>query len=319
MYTIESLKEINQLYDYSHGITLSDVDMANNYVEVIQLSRTDDRPQVGDIVEFTTRHGDYYRSAHIEAFDRYHEGLWDICEQPYTPFIWLTDDKNNIKCNTSGGAWSSMPNDVKLIGKRLKTFCDWGSCGACANGAVHFQAEVNVWEYKEHNPLYGDYTTKDWCRSYISYRADEFGKPKDGSNYTYLGDGLAFATREDYNVWAATYRANIFKGNNENQEVLFHYREKLHVVSKEEYLALILPVDTRMNNMHTVIVKFEYDDDNHIVNTYSYAGDVGDGAISGQTHKDLILDWFRYRPYEYKRNGMHWYDITSVDRKGSVG
>ena len=34
-YTVETLKPLNVLYDHEHGLTQQDVDMANNYVELI--------------------------------------------------------------------------------------------------------------------------------------------------------------------------------------------------------------------------------------------------------------------------------------------
>jgi hypothetical protein len=182
MYTIETLKAINGSYDYEHRIIQSDVDKANMYVDIIQKSRTAHQIQVGDIVELTTKHGSYYKNAHIEKYD-VEDDEWSVCEQPTTPFI--SDYKNNIRCSTSGGAWCSVPNNLKIIGKRLKVFKDWGQCGACANGAVSFETEVNVWEYKQDEPLYGEYTTKDWRRHYISYSVDEYGNPKDGSLYRY--------------------------------------------------------------------------------------------------------------------------------------
>ena len=50
----------------------------------------------------------------------------------------------------SGGYWFSIPEElqglVKYIGKDKKTFCAWGHCGACGDGAFQFQAIVNVWE-----------------------------------------------------------------------------------------------------------------------------------------------------------------------------
>ena len=65
-------------------------------------------------------------------------------------------------------------------------------------------------------------------------------------------------------------------------------------------------LDTRCENGNIVMVKFSYDDENHIIHTYSYAGKVGDGAISGSTHMELILDWRKYRTYEQALHGENW-------------
>jgi len=66
MYTSESLIKINAAFQETHRIQQTDVDIANDIIKIIEKSRTDDKIQVGDIVEFTTSHGDYYKNAHIE-------------------------------------------------------------------------------------------------------------------------------------------------------------------------------------------------------------------------------------------------------------
>ena len=67
-YTKETLTEINQRFCGSHysGIMDSDLSMANNYVRIIEFSRSKKEPKVGDIVEYTNEYGDYYMNAHIE-------------------------------------------------------------------------------------------------------------------------------------------------------------------------------------------------------------------------------------------------------------
>lgn len=57
---------------------------------------------------------------------------------------------------------SVPPKALKYVCKEEKLFKDWGSCGARGNGTVSFKAEVSIWEYIEPDPLYDDYTTKDW-------------------------------------------------------------------------------------------------------------------------------------------------------------
>src|SRR5690554_4854771 len=126
MYTMESLKEINWSYDYNHKINQSDIDKANMYVKIIENSRDEKQPKSGDIIEFTNKHGDYYKNAHIEKYDA-EDDVFNICEQPYVPFIGLNKNNDGIYCSTSGGAWDNVPkNKLKYIGQRLKTFCDWG-------------------------------------------------------------------------------------------------------------------------------------------------------------------------------------------------
>ena len=284
MYTIESLKEINARFTCDHNIWESDVTMANDYVAFIEGNRSIKTPQVGDIVRYTNEYGEYYGYAHIETVE---DNEVYVCERPYVPFIWK---KNNgtLGCQTSGGAWSHIPlGELKYLGKELKTFCDWGHCGACGNGAVEFEAEVSVWEYTNPNNRFAPYTTKDWNRHFISYRVDSFGNPTDGSQYRYFGDGIAFKTHKDYQAWIKTYRGVELQGGWENQTVVFAYRENCYLIDKEEWKQLDLPIDTRMCN-GIIFVKVKYDDENHIVHTYRYTND---GSANWKTHE----------PYEIAR------------------
>ena len=281
MYTIESLKQINGRFTCEHRLYESDVEMANNYVKLIEGSRSTLTPQVGDIVRYTNEYGEYYGYAHIEKVD---EVEAYICERPYVPFIWKKN--NGIGCNTSGGAWKHIPiGDFRYLGTEPKTFCDWGHCGACANGAVEFQAEVSVWEYTHPDNRFAPYTTKDYNRMFISYVVDEFGNPREGSDYRYFGDGIAFKTDEDYQAWLRTYRGVELQGGWENQKVVFLYRENSYYITQEEWEALDYPIDTRMCN-GIIFVKVLYDEQNHLIHTYRYTND---GSANWRTHKPYML------------------------------
>lgn len=290
MYTVESLRQINPAYDMQYRVTQSDVDMVNKYVKAIVDSRGDTKIQVGDIVELTTAHGDYYCNAHIETYDE-EADRWSTCEQPYTPFIYF-NNKGSLRCNTSEGAWTALPNALKYIGKRTKAFCDFGHNGPCGGGAVHFEAEVSVWEYKEENPRYGDYTTKDWDRFYVYYNAD---KPKNThccEDYKWSVSHqtmphLSFTAQKDYDAWLRTIRGVTFEGNLPNQTVVFGYKEKRHLIDKEAWLQLDLPKDTRQCNGIN-LVKVEYDAANHLINVYAFTN-------AG------TLDRLKYKPYELAR------------------
>ena len=69
MYTIESLAEINPLYHSEHRIDQDDVNWANKIIRLMTEARTDGKMRAGDIVEITTRYGDYYRNGHIGSYD----------------------------------------------------------------------------------------------------------------------------------------------------------------------------------------------------------------------------------------------------------
>ncbi len=64
-YTVETLKPLNILYDHEHRLTQQDVDMANGYVELIERTRSEKIPQVGDRLIYVDRYGKYYGNALI--------------------------------------------------------------------------------------------------------------------------------------------------------------------------------------------------------------------------------------------------------------
>lgn len=280
-YDLESLREINSRYcGHPHSLTQSDVAMANGWVKTIENERVASNigPLPGDTVRLTERHGDYYRHALIEKVE---EGDAHVCENAYVPFLFLRDD-GSVGMSASGGAWLHLPtSELKYVGKERRTFCDWGSCGPCADGAVDFEAEVNVWEYRDKNPLYGDFSTENYDKFYIYHREEE----KDGSPYHYLGDGFAFRTEQEYLAWLTTYHGVEFQGAWENQAVVFTYRKSKHFITKEEWDELALPVDTRRCNGDTILVKIDEEHDRHMIHEYRYSN-------SGN-----VTDWRFAQPY----------------------
>lgn len=106
-------------------------------------------PLPGDIVE-----GAYYdgkcpfKNGVIESAKGFKKPL-SVCAKPYVPFISLgSHDKINV--STSGGPFFGFSNeDLEYVGNGERLFCDWGHCGACANGAIDFKAKVNRWRVKD--------------------------------------------------------------------------------------------------------------------------------------------------------------------------
>ena len=149
-YSIETLRERNVSYDHQHWLTQKDVDMANSYVELIERTRSEITPQIGDRLVYVTEHGDYYGNALIDSRSA-KEGYLSVCEQPYVPFVWEED--GNIRLSVSGGAFHSVnPEELKFLKWTEGVFKEWGHCGACANGSVSFLAKVPLWFYAEPNP-----------------------------------------------------------------------------------------------------------------------------------------------------------------------
>lgn len=234
-YNIETLKQINQSYDYQHRINELDVDKANKWVTFIESTRNKNMPQIGDIVEFTDKHGNYYKDSHIEKIE---DDMLNICEQPYIPFVGTHNNK--LYTSTSGGAWANIPQTLKLIGKREKLFKDWGHCGACANGAINFQAIVNVWEYIEPDQLYVGYSTKNYSQFYVSVLEDkEQREQHNGYKYLVTTSGCtshtAFRTDKEYQAWLKTFKGVEFNGHWKNQKIVWTYKQYEKCVPLEEY------------------------------------------------------------------------------------
>lgn len=257
---IENFYKINGLYHIEHGITKNDIKMAENYIDYIEKTRSDKIPKVGDIVKYTTEYGDYYGRALISTNSGANE--IQICEQPYVPFICSTNN-DDMSLSVSGGAFThTNKSNLKYLGKEKRQFCDWGSCGACGNGAVKFEAEVSVWEYKKPNE-YGEYSTKDYDKMYIR----KLEKPVNG--YIIFGDGIAFETEKDYQAFLKTYRAKEF--DNDYNKVIFYYKEENYLISKEEWQELEgYQIDTRKCNASIITVKVKYDEENKRIKVYRY-------------------------------------------------
>lgn len=266
-YTKETLSKINGRFLSTH-ICMSehDVAMANDYVDLIESTRSKEIPKAGDRIRYTNKYGDYYECAHIEYV---RDGEANVCEIPYTPFIWKDENGNGIKCSTSGGAWTNIPVEkLKYVGTEEKKFCDWGWCGACADGAIDFIANVSVWEYVEEQKY--PYTTRTHERMYVTY--DPSGKRGD-SRYTFFGNhngmsSKAWETELDFQAWLHTFRGKVFKGNWHNQLIVWHWKDKHIHVSPKEFEAIDAPEDTLLMNARFLRCKRTYDEENYTVNTY---------------------------------------------------
>ena len=255
-YNVQSLIKLNLNQNTEHSVTQSDVDMANNYVTLIEKTRSNISPKAGDLLRYTDAHGNYSPHAHIE-YNR--NGICNICENPYVPFI--NSQTDGITCTTNGGAWNDLEtSSLKYIGKEQKSFCDWGHSGACGNVSVHFEAEVSVWEYIHPKPLYKDYTTEKWRKLYIS-RISENNRKNFGGNLYYSMDNVSFCTENEYQKFISEFKGEVFNGHWENQFVVWCYREHQQQVSQEEFDALDLPATTTYCNGQQP-AKIKYDDEN---------------------------------------------------------
>jgi hypothetical protein len=65
-YSIKALLQLNESYDCDHSLTEWDVAKVNNLVERIESSRSATKPEAGDRLLYTSKHGDYSPVAFIE-------------------------------------------------------------------------------------------------------------------------------------------------------------------------------------------------------------------------------------------------------------
>ena len=204
-YTVEILKPLNVLYDREHWLAQQDVDMANNYVELIERTRSELTPQIGDRLVYVTEHGDYYGHALIDGRHE-KEGSLSVCEEPYVPFVWEED--GNIRLSVSGGAFHSVnPKDMKFLKWTEGAFKDWGHCGGCANGTVTFLAKVPLWFYAEPSPRYGAFTTETYRKFYLNKRDES------EEDNLYQGFDIAFRNESEFQQFLKDYEGTVFKGN----------------------------------------------------------------------------------------------------------
>jgi len=241
---------------------------ANRYINAIESGLMNDKVQAGDIVELTTKHGDYFKNAHIDNFD-YDSGRWNICEVPMVPFVFFSDDKGSLSFSTGGGAWGHVPKDLKYLGKRKKNFMIFKHNIFPDSGSIPIEVMVNVWEYKEPESLYGEYSTKDYLKQYFTRIAGKAGKSKSKENFSYHNMNMTFESPLEYEAWRDTFRGVEFQGGDDNQLVVFYYKSLSVLLSKEEYDTLNLPVDMRQCN-GVIAVKVLYDDIAHTVTEYRY-------------------------------------------------
>lgn len=142
----EQFISINGRFLSSHILKDVDFEMAENYIASIAYNHERCKtPQVGDIVEGAYYDGAYpYKNGTIEAINP--DGSLSICYQPYIPFIRLKKD-GFIGMSVSGGPFGNHNvEELVLVEENDEAmFCDWGSCGACKDGAVNFIAPVRRW------------------------------------------------------------------------------------------------------------------------------------------------------------------------------
>lgn len=286
-YTIETLSKINQRFIGTHCfLRESDVEMANELVLAIEKSRTNNRPQAGDMVIYTNEYGEYFFHAHIETVEA--DTIY-LCEQAST---YVCVDNEKIYCSSSGGTWKYIDIDnLRYTGQQQeKRFWHFGSCGACADGGVDFFAKVNVWECNLNKE---PFSTKTHDKFYLSCDC------ASDSNYHYFinKNGMsiqAWKKEEDLQAWLRTNRAVV------NKNIVWTYKEKRHQVSPTDFNNLDAKEDIFLMNGRKRRCKRIYDDKNYTIHLYFvwYWNEDGDfykiAEKQNKAIKEYEVDYFKY-------------------------
>lgn len=262
MYDKEDLAAENTIFISEHGpIQESDVEAVNQCITQIIQSRSN-RPQPGDLVEYTTRYGGYWL-AFIEAIGQ--DGNAEICLSG--GYAFTQADTCTPTFTTSGGPWVSVRPDFEYVGKKDYCFRTAGHCGFCAHCSLNFYAPVNVWRYSEPDPLFGEYSSKDYNMIYVCETKQRSKK----SHFHF--NGRIVENEIQYCAWLKTYKGVEFLLDEQDDcktLIAFTYRPQEHYIPIEKWDMLELPTDTRIVNASIVPIKYEYDDANHLIHEYRY-------------------------------------------------
>lgn len=147
MYTLQTLKEANP-----HREHLIDDSMLKKINKILEFLSPGEEIKPGDVIKYTDEGGGFCDKAFIS-----NETVDDkvyICENA-SPHVFLKCD--SLGFSVSGGPWHYIPKDkLKKIGTTKKVFWTWGNMGAIANGGIHFEADVNYWEYNVNKSKYSE-------------------------------------------------------------------------------------------------------------------------------------------------------------------
>lgn len=305
-YTVETLKKENYHFDYEHGITESDVMKVNKIIDAIENSRSTERIQVGDVVQYTNEYGEYFPHAMItNIYDN-----TEICENGN---MYTNIHEGEFCHSTSGGSFSHHEmKGFTYIGKTTRTFWTFGHNGACANGGVYFTATVNLWECNDNKEMF---STKTHDKYYLSYR-------KSDSDYQYFASksgGMsdnAWRTAKEMQAWLRTKRAIVTGENTWGGAIIWTYKEVKHHCSNTEYDALNVTEDIFLMNGSKRRCKRVYDDENCIIHTYFvwYWEDDSQEFYARMSAKNKIIDSYKV---DYSTNKVNKIALEEL-RSGKV-
>lgn len=250
-YNLQSLLPLNVSYDYEYRLNEADVQNVNMLMEEFAKERVTNVPKPGDVVMYTSKHGDYLPDCLVECYDDY--GL-KVITKPCISHVQKTE--HGIKCTPNSGPITHLPAEkLKYVGKTNSLFKINGYQNECRAGFVHFYGNVNVWEYIEPDPLYENFTTKEWRKIYLRKNAEK--------EFLYSGKGIRFRDQESFDKFLKAYKGKAFPGNFSDQIVVWCYRDILKKVPVAEWEQIKATVMNRRVGSETLSVKVVCDSVNH--------------------------------------------------------
>lgn len=229
-YTIETLQYINDSYDYGYPVTLSDTDKVNRLIAAIRQERDGhENPVAGDMIEYTSRNGDFFNSAHI---GRITDKNYEICLSKIVPFCY--ENENGVGYDIHEGVWTHLNKTLPAPACiRTGLFRTWGHTGRCAHGLIYFKTFIRSWKYTEPDPMFGEYTTRNWTKYFISKLPD----PERKGEFTYKGDGFSLYSLTELDRLVEILHGKLFNGIYRNSLILWGYRMVWNLLTEQEWNA----------------------------------------------------------------------------------
>lgn len=229
-YTIETLQYLNDSYDYGYPVTLSDTDKVNRLIATIRQERDGhENPVAGDMIEYTSRNGDFFNSAHI---GRITDKNYEICLSKIVPFCY--ENENGVGYDIHEGVWTHLNKTLPAPACiRTGLFRTWGHTGRCAHGLIYFKTFIRSWKYTEPDPMFGEYTTRNWTKYFISKLPD----PERKGEFTYKGDGFSLYSLTELDRLVEILHGKLFNGIYRNSLILWGYRMVWNLLTEQEWNA----------------------------------------------------------------------------------
>lgn len=229
-YTIETLQYLNDSYDYGYPVTLSDTDKVNRLIAAIRQERDGhENPVAGDMIEYTSRNGDFFNSAHI---GRITDKNYEICLSKIVPFCY--ENENGVGYDIHEGVWTHLNKTLPAPACiRTGLFRTWGHTGRCAHGLIYFKTFIRSWKYTEPDPMFGEYTTRNWTKYFISKLPD----PERKGEFTYKGDGFSLYSLTELDRLVEILHGKLFNGIYRNSLILWGYRMVWNLLTEQEWNA----------------------------------------------------------------------------------